>query len=312
MPNLGPVNQDVYVDEVLGVVSIAYRNESYVADKIFPQVNVTKRTGIYYTYDKSNLRLVNDYRAPRTRAQTVDYGLNKSPYGPLIEHALEQPIEWELQGESVIPLDADVDATQHVSDRILLSKEADAFSQLSNTGVITQTLALSGTSRWDDIANSDPVGDVRTMVDTVKKEVLKQTNHLTILMGYEVYSALRNHPQILERMKYSQLGVLSTDLLAQIFDVKEVVIGHAEYVNANQLATDVMTYVWGKNVWVMYVNPQTSIKSVTFGYTLRMGGRIVTRWSEPQIKTDYVRVEDYYQQLIVAPKACYYLSTVVN
>ena len=90
MPTMGPVQQQVYIDVVLGQISIAYQNENYIADTIFPQLMVQKRTGIYFVYDKSKFRQVNDYRAPRTRAQQVEYGLTQASYGPLLEHALEQ------------------------------------------------------------------------------------------------------------------------------------------------------------------------------------------------------------------------------
>src|SRR6266487_6228331 len=105
---------------------------------------------------------------------------------------------------------------------MLLSKELDAFSQCSNTAVVTQNATLSGTSRWDDYANSDPIADVKLAVDTVKKAIVatntSASNKLTLVLGYDAYSVLRNHPQILERVKYSQLGVLTADLLAQVFN----------------------------------------------------------------------------------------------
>ncbi len=78
MPTLGPVQSQVYVDVVLGQISIAYQDTKCIADQIFPELLVNKRTGIYYVYDTSSQRVVNDYRAPRTRAQEVEYGLTKT------------------------------------------------------------------------------------------------------------------------------------------------------------------------------------------------------------------------------------------
>ncbi len=310
MPTLGPVQSQVYVDVVLGQISIAYQDTKCIADTIFPELQVNKRTGIYYVYDNSSQRIVDDYRAPRTRAQEVEYGLTKASYGPLIEHALEQAVEWEVESDYVAPLNPDIDATNNLTKRLTLSKEVDAFNQASNTSVVTQTAPLSGTSRWNDAASA-PINDIQTACNVVKKSTGADVGELTVVLGYEVYTALRNHATIVERIKYSQLGILTTDLLAQVFGVKRVVIAEATHNTANALQNDVITYVWGKNAWVMLITDRPAPRTMTFGYTLRMGGRQVTRWTEQWKKTDYIRVEDYYQQLIVAPQAAYLYTTAV-
>jgi hypothetical protein len=312
MPTIGPLQSQMYADEILSGVSIAYSNAQYISDVIFPEVQVPHKTGIYYKYDKQKFRSVNDIRAPGTRAQVVEYGLTKANYGPLLDHSLDGRIEWELEGEAVAPLDPAFDATDNVTERLNISKEVDAFNQCSNTAVITQNTTLSGTSRWDDFANSDPIGDMKTAIDAVKKATLKSAKKLTIVMGYEVYTVLRNHPQIMERIKYSQLGVLTEELLAQVFGVKQVILAEAESNSANPLAADSMAYVWGKNVWVLLVAEKPAPREISFGYTLRKGSRTVYRWQDQGSETDYVRVKDYYQQHIMAADAAYYYATVVN
>src|ERR1700719_12113 len=248
MTTFGPQVGQVYVDPALTNISIAYQNDTYMADMVFPEIQVAKVSGFYWVYDKSKCVVADDKRAPSTRANRVDYGLTKTPYGPLIEHALEQDIPDEVVDQASAPLDPNIDATENVTDRILLSKEVDAFTQCSNTAVITQNVTLSGASQWSQYATSDPIGDVRTARDTVKKAVLKMPNRL--LLGYEVLSILNNHPEIIERIKYSQLGVVTPELLAEIFMIEEVWVADAEQNVANEAQTADMEYVWGKNAWV--------------------------------------------------------------
>lgn len=309
MANFGPQVGQVYVDPLLSNISIAYQNDTYLADMIFPEVQVAKVSGFYFVYDKSKFVVANDTRTPSTRANRVDYGLTKSPYGPLVEHSLEQDIPDEIVDQAMAPLDPNIDATENVTDRILLSKEVDAFTQCSNTAVVTQNVTLSGTSQWSAYATSDPVGDVRTAVDTIKLNVLKRPNRL--VLTYPVYSVLRNHPEIIERIKYSQLGVVTPELLSQIFDIEEVWIADAEQNTANENQTPVMSYVWGKNAWVFFINPAPAIRKVSFGYTFRRGPRMVERWDERWVKAQFVRVTDWYQQLIVAAPAAYYIQNAV-
>ena len=51
------VQQDVVVDPALSNVSIKYSNDTFIADQVFPTLSVTKQTGKFYVYDKSNLRV---------------------------------------------------------------------------------------------------------------------------------------------------------------------------------------------------------------------------------------------------------------
>jgi hypothetical protein len=306
MPQIG----QLYVDPLLSNISIAYNNENYLADAVFPEVQVAKISGFYFVYDKSKFVVADDLRAPSTRANRVDYGLTKQPYGPLVEHSLEQDIPDEVIDQAMAPLDPNIDATENVTERILLSKEVDAFKKLTDTAIITQNITLSGGGQWNQYATSDPIGDVRTAIDTVKKAILLRPNRL--MLGYEVYSSLRNHPQIIERVKYSQLGVITPELLAEIFDIEEVWIAHAEQNTANEAQAPVMTYIWGKNAWVLYCNPVPAIRKISFGYTFRRGARQVERWDERAVKAQFVRVTDWYEQLIVAAPAAYYIHNAIS
>lgn len=309
MPTFGPQIGQVYVDPLLSNISIAYQNPSYLADRIFPEVQVTKISGVYFVYDKSKFIAANDLRAPSTRANRVDYGLVKATYGPLIEHSLEQDIPDELVDQATSPLDPNMDATENVTERILLSKEKDAVAKMTDTAVITQNVTLAGTSQWSDYANSDPIGDLRTAVDVVKKEIMKKPNKL--VLTYEAYSVLRNHPQVIERIKYSQLGIVTPELLSAIFDIEEVWIAESEENTANEGQTATMSYLWGKNAWVMYVNPAPAIRSVSFGYTFRRGARQTERWDERWVKAQFVRVTDWYEHKIVAAGAAYFIKNAV-
>jgi hypothetical protein len=42
-----PTLKDLHVNSVLTNISIAYRNDAYIADRVFPMVNVGKQSDIY-------------------------------------------------------------------------------------------------------------------------------------------------------------------------------------------------------------------------------------------------------------------------
>jgi hypothetical protein len=59
----------------------------FIADSIFPVVPVSKQTGKYYIFDKSNLRIDKTNRAAGSGANEVDYGLLTASFS-CDDHAL--------------------------------------------------------------------------------------------------------------------------------------------------------------------------------------------------------------------------------
>ena len=312
---VGPIRTQVYIDPLLSDVSIAYQNPGYVSDIIFPEVQVKHRTGKFFKYDKSKFRIANDLRAPGERSSRVTYGLSVTTYGPLQEHSLEQDIPDEDREEVMDPLSLDQDATENLTERILLRKDYDAYTILTTaaTGYTNDSngyTTLSGSSQWSDYANSNPIEDIRIGKDLVKARIMKMPN--TLLMGYEVFSKLINHPQILERIKYSQLGVVTADLMAKVFNVDRILIAEAEQNTSNEAdASDTMSYLFGKNAWLLYITPRPGVRTVSYGYTLRQGARKVMSWREDPIETDFIKVKDVYQHMVMAIEAAYRIVTAI-
>ena len=305
-----PATADVFQDPLLTNVSVRYANKEYISELIFPMVKVNKKTGNYFTYDKDNLRLEDDERGGVTRANRIEWNLSKASYGPLIEHSLEGAIEYDVRDQADSPLDIRIDTTMAVTDKIWLRKEKDLATDLADTGKVTQNDTLSGTSQWSDFANSDPFDDIQIGQDKIQKEGMIPAN--TIFMGFEVWSKLKNHPDLLERVKYSQKAVLTEDLLASLFGVQRVIIGKAVENTAKEGQTASISYIWGKHFWLAYITPTPGIRTLSFGYHLQLtNGREVDRWDEPAVKAEFVRVTDYFEPKIIAVEAAYLIKDAV-
>ena len=302
---------DVYVDRQLTDMSVRYSNAEYLADVIFPIIAVPERTGIYYVYGKENLKVEDDLRTKGSRANRVEMSLTKSTYGPLKEHSLESPVDWEMRDAAQDPIDVNTDVTLLVTDKMMLRKEVDLSTYLSSTSNVTQYVSLSGSSQFSDYANSDPFGIIETGILAIKKSALVKPN--TIFMGMEVWAILKNHPDMLERAKYTRLGVVTTDLMVDLFPgIKNIYVGEAMQNTANEGAAVSLSPVWGKSLWIAYITPTPGLRTVSLGYTLTWADqRKVEMWPEQATKEDIVRVTDYYQQLVVAAEAVYGVFTAV-
>lgn len=306
-----PNQNEFHVDPLLTEMSVAYQNMELIGTQLMPIFEVAKKSGIYYKFDKANFRIEDSRRSGVTRANRVDYGLTKVNYGPLAEHALEEAIEWDVRDNYPTPMDAYTDATNNLTAKIDLGLEKEIATMLTDSAVLTQYQALSGSNRWDDYANSDVIGNVKTAKDTIQLNGMVTAN--TIALGYEVWSVVSVHPDLLGRLSVASVRVLTTELFAALVGVEKVLIGKAIENTAVEGQADSMGYVWGKNVIVAYVTPKPGLKQVTLGFTLRLkDGRMVDRYTETGVKADFVRVTDYELPVVVALEAGYLYKTVIS
>lgn len=306
MPNV----VDYQIDEVLTQMSVAYQNGDMIGTKLMPRVEVKGRSGIYYKFDKSLFKIEDSRRTGTSRANRINNGMSKVTFGPLDEHALEADIEYEVRDTYPNAHDARVDATNDVTASLDLELEKEIADLLTNTSNVTQNTTLSGTDQWNDYANSDPFDDIQTGIDTIKAASGVMPN--TFTLGYQVWSKLRHHPDLLGRMSVASVRVLTTQMLADLIGVSQVLIGDAVYNTADEGQTVSMGYVWGKNALLSYSTPRPAIKTISLGYTLQVeGARYVDRWDEPWVKAEFVRANDYYEPKIVAVEAGYLIKNAV-
>lgn len=304
------VQQDVVVDPALSNVSIKYTNDTFIADQVLPMVKVAKQTGKYYVYDKANLRIDRTERSAGSAAAEIDFGVAPSGTFSCDDHALKGFVSDEVQDQADAALNPLVDETETVTEKLLLDRENNAATLLTSTANLTQNTTLSGTSQWSDYQNSDPIGDVRTARTTVHQNTFKKPN--TLIMGKQVFDMLIEHPQIIERIKYSQLGIVTAELLARVFQVEQVIVGEAGSNTAVEGQTDSLSYIWGKNAIVAFIAPQVRLKMLTLGVTFTYSTRIVKRWRDEDREGTYVRIgNDNYVQKIIAATAGYLIKNAI-
>jgi hypothetical protein len=214
---------------------------------------------------------------------------------------------------AITPTDPYFDATENVSELHLVNREIETAAMLTSTANLTQNTTLSGTSQWSDFSNSDPIKDVRTGMQTVHSAIHKQPN--TLVMGKQVWDKLIDHPAFIERVKYSQLGVMTTDLMARILEVDRIIVGKAGKNTATEGQTDSMSYIWGKDAFLAYIAPKVQPKMITLGLTYQFEQKQVERLrgtDEEDRKGTYVRVGNYYyDENIIAASAAYLMKSVV-
>jgi len=307
-----PTTRDVHIDQALSNVSIKYTNAGLIAEKLFTPITVTKDSNVYFIYGKQNFKVFNLLRAPGTRGKEVEWTISQSAAYSVKEYSAEMKLVDEVRDNADDPIKYDADTTEYATEIVMLDTEkrlADAAQNTANyaTGHYE---TLSGGDKWSDYTNSDPIKKVREIKETIRNKIFRYPNKL--IVSSSVHRYLLDHPKILERIKYSQLGVTTEQLLARIFEIDEYIVGGAGYDSANEGGTETMTNIWGNSVIAAYVTPTPGIKQLSFAYLFRRQGyRMVERWREDGIRADWIRVSDKYDYAIVSNVAGYLLKSVV-
>ena len=305
-----PLTSQVKFDELLTSVSIQFRPapDGYLADMIAPPVPVVKESAAFWVYDKSRFDVPDAKRAPRSEYNRIDWTVSTDTY--LTEqYGLEGEIDDDERKNAAGPLDLDVDTTEIVTDMILNNREKRVAALATNTGIVTQNITLAGVDQWNDYTNSDPLDDVKTARLTIFASTGQRPNKM--LMGHQVFEALKLHPEIKEIIKYTERAIVTRQLLAALFEVDEVIIGGVLRRTSKEGQADTLTDVWGRDVLLFYSEPRPSLKKASFMYQMRENDLRVFRYREDKRDTDIIRVTEKADEKVVHPGLAYLIKDAV-
>lgn len=296
------------VDPVLTTLATGYSNAELVSEKLFPLVTVIKEAGKIPRFGKEAFRLHATERALRGQSNR----LSPEDVGGfdfvLEEHDLEYPIDYRERDEDELGLERR--ATFVTTEGIQLRREemaADLAQDAANypTG---SKITLVGGDQFTDPDNSDPIGVVDDGKEAVRGKIGKEPN--TMVIGAKSLVSLKNHPQLVEKIKYSMKGVLTAELLKEIFEVEEIVVGKAVYYSE---ADEVFFDLWTDNIVLAYVPPQRTdvdrdVYEPSYGYTLRKKGQPVVDKRDEGGKVSLVRTTDVFQVAQLGAEAGYLIQ----
>lgn len=300
-------NPAQFVVPQLTGVSTAWTNDDkdFISDIIFPEVIVPKTSFEVAKYSKEALIIPQtSVRTGEAKAKRVSLNRGIDTFGPLNEHALSDFVTREDYKLSDDPFEPESDAVENIMEKLALIDENNLATQLADTTIITNNTTLSGTSQWNDAA-STPFQDIKTASQAA---AFKKFN--TLFMGSEAFDELMLHPELLDRIKWSQTGVLTEEAILTLFrpfGIDRIVVGRAVANTGKEGVSDTFTSVWGKNAWLGYVTNKPGRKTINGGYKFRLqDGREATREYMNNPAGAEVLVRDQYDHVIMETD-CFYL-----
>lgn len=273
-----PKMQDAHIDRAMTNISVAYLQDAsnFVADKVFPIVPVKRQSDVFYIYNKGDfMRDEAKLRGAASESAGGDYGVEASSPYYCRKHAFHKDVTPEERANYDEPLDADIDATDFVSQKMLIRREmawTDAFFKAGVWGTEYEgaTAAASGKVVFWDNATSTPIQDITNAAVDMASETGMRPN--VLLLSPKAFNALKNHDDILDRIRYTQKGIVTADLLATLFEVDKVLVGWGVVNSAAKGATDDVDFIMGKHALLCYSNPRPALKKPSAGYIFAWTG----------------------------------------
>ena len=265
-----PTMSDVHVDRALTDLSVRFTQsmDRFVADRVFPRVPVQHRSDKYYVYDRSYWYKTDaQLRAPATESAGSGFEFTTDSY-LTAEYAIHKDIDDMTLANADSPLTLDRDATEFVTTHIMQKKEEDWVSTFFTTGVWNTDSTPSNT--WDDYVSGDPIGDLRAGV--IAMEELTAYTPNTLVMGPEVWDKLQDHPDFLDRIKYTQTGIMGPQLLATMLGLDRVLVPRAVRNTSAEGETAAYDFHFGKNALLCYVPSSAGLNTPAAGYTFTWTG----------------------------------------
>ena len=274
-----PTMQTAHIDRALTNISVAYMQDAsaFIADKVFPIIPVKRQSDVFYIYDKGDfMRDEAQLRGASTESAGGDYGVEASDPYYCRKHAFHKDVTPEERANYDEPLDADTDATDFVTQKMLIRREMDWATKFFKTGVwgreIAGVAATPGANQaitWD-LATSDPIKDITDAGVVMASQTGYKPN--TLVLSPFAFTALKNHFDILDRIKYTQKGIVTTDLLATLFEVERVFVAWSVVNSATRGDADNVGFIMGKNALLCYSNPRPALKKPSAGYIFAWSG----------------------------------------
>src|SRR5215831_19228662 len=331
MPN--PTQSDLHVNVPLTNVSVAYMQDKaqFIADKVFPRVPVQKQSDIYWKYTKSDWRRTDvQKRAPGTESAGVGWKLDTGQYFAEV-WAVHKDIDDQVRANADSNWRLDSDATNFVTNQLLLRRDLDWNAKFFGTGLwgtdltgVASAPSAGQFLQWNQ-ASSDPISQFASLQTNFVLQSGRKAN--TLVLGADTIIALKNHPAIIDRIKYTQRGVVTTDLLASLFDVERILVSYASVTQVAELndakAQDAAaTYQFmsdSKSALLCFAPSAPSLMTPAAGYCFTWNGYLagngygvrMKNFRMEWIEADRIEGEMTYDMRIIAKDMGIFLASAV-
>ncbi len=313
MPN--PTPGSVHVDGYLTDASVAYVQSStnFVAGRVFPNVPVVKQSDKIALYDRGDfLRDEVEKRQAGAHSARAGYRTSSTSY-VADEWSLEHPVDDTLRANADDPYRPDEDAATFLAQKMLIKREVEFVTNFFTTGNLWTGSSdaadlIGGTDfiQWSNAA-STPIEDIHDKQTRIESATGVLPNKLVI--NRVVWFDLKNHPDIVDRVKHTSAQSITTQIVAELLGLDEVLVTSAVRNTAAEGNTASGSYIAGDDALLVHTPPAPSLATPAAGYTFvwngllagANNGQAIERYRDDSAVSDVFRIRAAWAQKRTAP-----------
>lgn len=329
-----PTQSDLHVNRPLTNVAIKFTldQEDFIFGKVFPILPVTHKSDIFVKYSRRDwLRAEARERGLSSESAGSGFDVDTNNTYNVRVFAVHKDVDDKLRSNQDQPFNLDSDATQWVMQQLLLRREirwADSFFKIGIWDTDLTGVASGPTGdqflRWDD-PTSTPIQDIKNGIRRVQRRTGKRPNRLSF--DPFTWDTVTDHPDVVDRVKHTQLGVLTQDLFAQLVGLKagEVMVAQGVVDTALEnvdeaVDEDLVDFIMPNGALLTFAAPAPSTLQPSAGYIFSWTGLIgagpsgqrIKRFRMEELESDRIEGEIAFDAKITASELGLFFTTPIT
>jgi hypothetical protein len=315
-----PVRSDVHVNRPLGSIAVAtiQAQTDFVHALVAPVVPVLKQSDRYFVYTRDYwFRALAEVRAPATESAGSGFHIDNTPTYFCQKYSYHMDIDDDTQVNADDPINLQRDATEFLTQGMWRRREQIFMNRYMSTGVWGGLLTTNSsgvkvaedytpTIQWD-MANSNPMADVAKLKTNIKRTTSLEPN--VMVVTHDVNEALKQNALVIDRIKYTQKGIATEELLAELFGVDKYIVASAVINSSQEGQLANYDFLINNKILLTYVAPSPGILKPSSMYNFSWTGMYGASAFGTRIKTmrmehlaaDRVEIDCAFDMHVVAP-----------
>lgn len=303
----------VHQNATMSNLSVQYSNGNFIGDKLMPILPVSKRSDVYYIYDKrSRANAPDDAVGSRARANEISDARSTDNYS-VQDYALQNFVSNETLLNQDAPLNEMVDLIEAINDDLAMKRE------LRQAAILIAGASYSGNTAgaaavWEVPTAGNPITDIQGATAALWEG--RGPGKKIGFCSLDVWNAIARHDKVRDLFKYNENGLAMPKQFAQYMGLDDILVSSLRYDTANSGQAASYSRVYGKVFGVVRVADRPSVRNASFGYTFRLNGDpVTTEWYDKSVGKSggfygKVGVSEDYQ--VVAADTGYLLTACIT
>lgn len=300
------------IDPVLTTLAQGYANNAFVADKLFPIVEVDKSQGKVPLFGKGTFLKRNLDRAmgassnriPLTELELLDY--------ECIERDVEMAIDYLEEEQTNEIYKYETRTVKELTDILSLGREIEAARIATSPSYYSDShKIILPTGGGFNQEGSDPVVTLKTAIDSFRYNSGIMPN--VMIMAKETFEVIREHAVMTEKLRYAGLSTIGKELVEEVIGIPNIYIGLSVYSEDGRTFSN----VWNDSIVLASTHANLRKSSnelnMSYGCTIRRKGKPeVDSYFENGGKIKVIRNTDNYCIRILSKDASFLVCNVIQ